>query len=182
MSAEEFTDVFTRRLLSLAGPTTELLEERLGCRLRLCVTAQSTAAAPPSTSGRIPGGYRRFREPHADEPYLIRHSELIGPRGLVVSRNLVAGRLPGDPRLAGAVTGRTVPLGISAAVRRAAPRRVPLEIALCPWPGSSPAVSAVRRVYLLSLADEAPLYVEERFNPAVVSSARTARVPHGGAR
>ncbi|WP_307792264.1 hypothetical protein [Streptomyces verrucosisporus] len=169
--------MFTRRLLRLDGSTTELLEERLGRRLRLFVTAQSTAAAPPSASGRVPGGSRRLHEPHADEPYLIRRSELIGPRGMVVSRNLVTGRLPGDPRLAGAVTGRTVPLGVSAAVRCAAPRRVPLEIALCPWPGSAPAVSAVRRVYLLSLADEAPLYVEERFNPAVVPSVRTARTP-----
>ncbi|MEV6960236.1 hypothetical protein AB0M97_13760 [Streptomyces sp. NPDC051207] len=179
MSAEEFTDVFTRRLLRLTGPTTELLQERLRCTLRLRVTAQRVAVAPRPPSGAAPCAPRRLPEPHANEPYVIRRSELIGPRGLVVSRNLVAGRLPGDPRLAGAVTGRIVPLGISAAVQRAAPRRVPLDIALAPWPGSSPTAFSVRRSYLLSLVDEAPLYIEELFNPAVVSSARTVRVPLG---
>ncbi|WP_035841439.1 hypothetical protein [Kitasatospora azatica] len=145
--AEEFGDPFTRRLLLHGGSTTAQLEQRLGALLEVRVCEQ-----------HLLKGTR-----------LVRRTELVLPGGLVVSRNLVTGQLPGDPSLAAAITGPQVPLGRAVAACGTGQRRELLWCALGDWdaPGSQGG-QAVCRGYMLWLAAEEPLYVEEWFNPAVV--------------
>ncbi|WP_431781912.1 hypothetical protein [Streptomyces chumphonensis] len=169
---EHFADPFTRRLVGHTGSTTEQLRLRTGQPLLLRLVSQRTG--PPPEADRLP--LPHAARPAPGTPWLVRVTELVTPQGLTVSRNLVTGRVPAAPAVLDAVTCPRTPLG-STLLRTGMPqRRTLLSAGTAPWPGA-PGSPAVRRGYLLHLADEAPLYVVEHFNPAVVPSGRR---PSGG--
>lgn len=156
--AHAFADPFTRRLLGRTASTTAQLEERLGTRLRLRLIDQRLV---------VP-------DPPALEAHLVRRTELWTPEGLVVSRNLVLGRLPEQQELTEIVTGLTEPLGRALAAHGITEHRTPLGVSLSRWPDGT---TAVRRRYLLRIGQEAPLYVLELFNPAVVPATPADSTP-----
>ncbi|MCX4545887.1 hypothetical protein [Streptomyces sp. NBC_01565] len=160
--AQGFTDPFTRRLLLNEGSTTELLERRGRCRLGLRVVEQ-TLAPLQLQDGRL----LDMLGVAPATPCLVRHTELVSPEGMAVSRNLVIGRLPRSAEITRIVTHHSVALGRSVTVRGIPQRRTLLSTGLTTWHGSGRSMPAVSRGYLLHLADEAPLYVAETFNPAV---------------
>ncbi|MEI7033738.1 hypothetical protein [Streptomyces pratensis] len=162
-----FHDPFTRRLLTHRGLTTELLEQRGQCMLRVRVVRQ-TLAEPLV-------GHRRLRGMlllAPGSPALVRRTELVTPQGRVVSRNLVIGHLPQSPELCALATDHSVPLGRSLAVRGIPHRRRFLTAGLGVWNGSAGDVPAAARDYLMCLDGEAPLYVQETFHPAVAPPGR----------
>ncbi|MFD6185722.1 hypothetical protein [Streptomyces goshikiensis] len=162
ISAQDFTDPFTRRLLLNEGSTTELLERRGRCRLGLRVVEQTLAPLHLRD--------RRLLDMLGvtpQTPCLVRRTELVSPEGTAVSRNLVIGRLPRSDEVTQVVTHHSVALGRSVIVRGIPQRRTLLSTGLTTWHGAGRTVPAVSRGYLLHLDDEAPLYVAETFNPAV---------------
>ncbi|MCZ7416815.1 MULTISPECIES: chorismate--pyruvate lyase family protein [unclassified Streptomyces] len=164
---ERFADPFTRHLLGHTGSTTEQLRRRTGAPLRLRLVSQHTV--PPADGDAPRPGSPTVRRP-ADTPCLVRVTELLTPDGITVSRNLVTGPLPAAPAVADAVTRADTPLGPALARAGVRQRRTLLGVGLAPWPQAPTGPPAVRRAYLLYLADEPPLRVVERFNPAVVPS------------
>ncbi|WP_219090662.1 hypothetical protein [Streptomyces sp. JJ38] len=164
---ERFADPFTRHLTGHTGSTTEQLRKRTGAPLRLRLVSQHTASPADGDAPRPAS--RTVRRP-ADTPHLVRVTELLTPDGITVSRNLVTGPLPATPAIADAVTRADTPLGPALALAGVHQRRTLLSVGLTPWPQAPAGPPAVRRSYLLYLADEPPLRVVERFNPAVVPS------------
>ncbi|MFD4137077.1 hypothetical protein [Streptomyces goshikiensis] len=172
ISAQDFTDPFTRRLLLNEGSTTELLERRGRCRLGLRVVEQTLAPLHLRD--------RRLLDmlgvtPRT--PCLVRRTELVSPEGTAVSRNLVIGRLPRSDEVTQVVTHHSVALGRSVIVRGIPQRRTLLSTGLSTWHGAGRTVPAVSRGYLLHLDDEAPLYVAETFHPAVAPPWRRGTGP-----
>ncbi|MFF4456563.1 hypothetical protein [Streptomyces goshikiensis] len=172
ISAQDFTDPFTRRLLLNEGSTTELLERRGRCRLGLRVVEQTLAPLHLRD--------RRLLDMLGvtpQTPCLVRRTELVSPEGTAVSRNLVIGRLPRSDEVTQVVTHHSVALGRSVIVRGIPQRRTLLSTGLTTWHGAGRTVPAVSRGYLLHLDDEAPLYVAETFNPAVAPPWRRGTGP-----
>ncbi|MEU3598941.1 hypothetical protein ABZ714_09465 [Streptomyces sp. NPDC006798] len=174
LPVEAFHDAFTRRLLAHRGLTTELLERHGGHPLRIRVLEQTPAAPEPADPA-----LRAVLRLAPGVPALSRRTELVTPRGRVVSRNLVLGRLPSDASVAASVTGRTAPMGRALARLGVPNRRTLLTTGLGVWPGPDGAAPAAAREYLIHLEGEAPLYVQETFHPAVAPphSGRAAPLP-----
>lgn len=178
LPVRNFADAFTRRLLLHRGMTTELLEHRGRCPLRLRVRTQ-TLAVPRIRDQRL----RRLLHLASAPQCLVRRTELVTREGTVVSRNWVIGRLPENNELVTVVTSHSVPLGRSLAVRGIPHRRTLLTAGLSDWHGPRGPLPAAARGYLLHPDGELPLYIEEMFNPAVVSPRqRSGSAPTVGRR
>ncbi|MEV0504057.1 hypothetical protein AB0I84_41580 [Streptomyces spectabilis] len=158
--AQQFADPFTRRLLTHRGSTTALLEHHLGAPLALRLVAQRVRRTGMAAAHLLP-----LLGPHADEPWLVRRTELRHHSHAAVSRNLVMGPLPRRADLCTILTSDTVPLGRALAEHRLPQRRRLLRVGRSPW--RPLATSAAWRGYVVHVDDELPFYVEEFFHPAI---------------
>ncbi|MFK8850643.1 hypothetical protein [Streptomyces sp. Ac-502] len=151
----------TRILLTGDGATTVMLEALLDVPLRVRVVEQrvvDTAAVPPAI--------RRALAAERMPRLLERLSELVDPAGRPVSRNRVVSAVAATGQLPPPTD--PTPLGVRLREERRAQHR---EL-LCCGVGHAPEAPHFGRCafkeYVIRSPDRYPVYVAERFNPAVV--------------
>ncbi|MEV5597400.1 hypothetical protein [Streptomyces sp. NPDC052496] len=154
----------TRILLTGDGATTVMLEALLDVPLRVRVVDQrvvDTAAVPPAI--------RRALAAERMPRLLERLSELVDPVGRPVSRNRVVSAVAATGQLPPPTD--PTPLGMRLREERRALHRELLRCGVAHTPEAPHFGRCAFKEYVIRSPDRYPVYVAERFNPAVVGVA-----------
>ncbi|WP_017597605.1 chorismate--pyruvate lyase family protein [Nocardiopsis lucentensis] len=152
-----------RHLISHPGSTTLLLERILDLPLTVRVLRQDVRPAE-----RLRTDLRESLGLTPSARVIVRHSELRTPDGVPVSRNTVVSDVLTPSEIARVLTDPTTPLGRSRLLRGGEQERCPVSFGRSPWDDGGRR-QAMWRSYLIRLRAAPPIYVEERFNPDLVS-------------
>ncbi|WP_169807613.1 chorismate pyruvate-lyase family protein [Herbidospora mongoliensis] len=160
-------DAVTRMVLANDGSTTQLLSALLGIPLRVRVLDQRGL---PSSQVRPRAAVKALVPGEADEPLVVRKSQLVRPDGKAISINTVI--MTSSHLVARSIVdGGGTPLGrvLQGAVEQ---RRVITETGcrMSEWGGVGR--PSVYRSYLVFAGGRPFLHVEEQFHPAIVTPIR----------